>query len=291
MTYTSIHRRGDPGYNPDAARLAGKYVGRWKAVVKDNADPDKAGRLKLFIPALFGPDDTETTWTDWASPGEGYAPSGADDGSMVVPEIGALVWVTFEQGIADFPVWHGSFSAENKSGPKLAKGENDELGGIARAVKGVSVPASQAGASVYPYNRMLKLKNGTIVELDETSDNQRIRVRHPSGTFFEMTDPGDFVKQVLGDLLIWAGSNMKFGVVGDFVVATGGHLKLGASTASNRVLINNTISDFNGHGHEYFPGPSGLTKTSGPVSGSAPGATGPVIWTDADNTSESVRTD
>lgn len=292
MTSTSVHRRGDLGHNPDAARGAGRYFGDWKAIVKDNADPEKRGRLKLFIPSLFGPDDTESTWTDWASPKVGYPGSANDDGSLCIPEIGALVWVTFEQGIADFPLWSGGYYVPtDKKGPKLARGESDNLGGTARSLKGVSVPASMAGQSTYPQNRMLKLKNGTIVELDETTGRQRIRVRHPSGTFFEMTDPGDFVKQVIGDLLIWAGGKMNVGVAGDFVLATGGLLKLGATTATNRVLLNNTIADFNLHGHEYLPGPGVLTKTSGPVSGSPAGATGPIIWTDAANTSASVRTD
>lgn len=69
--------------------------GVYRAVVADSRDPDGLGRLKVRIPALTG-----AATSEWIYPviGAGY---------VVVPKAGEQVWVLFEAGDVENPVWLG----------------------------------------------------------------------------------------------------------------------------------------------------------------------------------------
>jgi hypothetical protein len=75
-----------------------RFYGLYRGVVVDNRDPSRYLRLRARIPAVFG-DDRDSPW---AAP---CAPPGHTD----VPEIGARVWVAFEGGDPDNPIWVGVF--------------------------------------------------------------------------------------------------------------------------------------------------------------------------------------
>jgi hypothetical protein len=82
----------------------GKYYSRYRGFVFDNDDPENLGRLKLIIPAVTGPDYHGT----WAFPVG--VPSGKGWGQQVIPNKGDVVWVEFEGGCPELPLWsHGHF--------------------------------------------------------------------------------------------------------------------------------------------------------------------------------------
>lgn len=74
----------------------------YRAIVRDNRDPSKAGRLKVAIPQLTG-----STPTDWIWPL-------VTSGYLVLPKAGEQVWVGFEAGDQENPVWLGK-TAETKA--------------------------------------------------------------------------------------------------------------------------------------------------------------------------------
>ena len=80
-----------------AAPLWGKYRG----VVSLNLDPERRGRLRAKVKALG---DLEVSWALPATP---YAGDGV--GLYLVPPVGAHVWIEFEGGDVDYPVWSGCF--------------------------------------------------------------------------------------------------------------------------------------------------------------------------------------
>lgn len=83
----------------------GRYYSVYRAWVFNNEDPENLHRLQLIIPQISGNDYYEY----WAFP-KGV-PSAANFGSQVIPPKGALVWVEFEGGEPEIPVWsHGHFS-------------------------------------------------------------------------------------------------------------------------------------------------------------------------------------
>jgi hypothetical protein len=76
-----------------------KYYSLYRAIVTDNNDPDQLGRLQLQIPQIYG----EQVHDYWAW-GAGM-PAGSQIGYFSVPNVGDMVWVMFECGDAEFPVW------------------------------------------------------------------------------------------------------------------------------------------------------------------------------------------
>lgn len=74
----------------------------YRAIVRDNRDPRKSGRLKVSIPQLTG--STPTDWI-WPLVAAGY---------LVLPKAGEQVWVGFEAGDTENPVWLGK-TAETKT--------------------------------------------------------------------------------------------------------------------------------------------------------------------------------
>lgn len=79
------------------------YPGLYRATVTLNVDPEMRGRLMLTVPDVlsFVP-------STWAEPCTALAgPTGPPMGVYMVPPIGAGVWVMFEQGNVNQPVWIG----------------------------------------------------------------------------------------------------------------------------------------------------------------------------------------
>lgn len=81
-----------------------RHYGKYRGVVVDNRDPRKTGRLRLRVPNALGPDVV----TGWATACIPYG--GADQqGCLFIPPIGAGVWVEFEGGDREFPIWSGAY--------------------------------------------------------------------------------------------------------------------------------------------------------------------------------------
>ena len=85
-------------------RTERRWDAKYRGIVVDNADPDKLGRLRLKVASVTG-EDVETDWADACVPYGGSA----DQGMLFIPEIGSGVWVEYEEGFADRPVWVGTF--------------------------------------------------------------------------------------------------------------------------------------------------------------------------------------
>lgn len=78
------------------SELFGIYLG----VVTDHKDPEKRGRVKVRVPTVF-PNDAEHPV--WALPrGVSW---GKGHGTLIVPQKGAQVLVTFLEGNPDLPLW------------------------------------------------------------------------------------------------------------------------------------------------------------------------------------------
>jgi len=87
----------------------GKYYSSYRGVVADNNDPDSICRLKLIVPEVTGNDPY-----DYWAPAKGVY-SGKDRGMQIIPDIGDIVWVEFEHGDPEHPIWmHGHFGVREK---------------------------------------------------------------------------------------------------------------------------------------------------------------------------------
>lgn len=79
-----------------------RFYGKFRGVVTDNRDPLMLGRIRATVPAVFGDEES-----GWALPCSPYAGKGV--GFFFVPPVGANVWMEFEEGNTDYPIWTGCF--------------------------------------------------------------------------------------------------------------------------------------------------------------------------------------
>jgi len=85
----------------------GLYYSSYRGIVNSNEDPKQAGRIQLIIPQIGG----DTPYNYWAFPKGVF--SGKDYGTHILPQKGDVVWVEFEQGNPEVPIWmHGHFAAK-----------------------------------------------------------------------------------------------------------------------------------------------------------------------------------
>ena len=79
-----------------------QFFGKYRGKVANNLDPMKLGRVQVEVPAVLG-----MGRTSWAMPCVPYA--GMQVGFFAMPTIGTNVWVEFEGGDPDYPIWSGCF--------------------------------------------------------------------------------------------------------------------------------------------------------------------------------------
>jgi hypothetical protein len=90
-----------------------KFYGKYRGTVVNNVDPEQRGRIMALVPDVLG-----ITPSSWAMPCVPMA--GKEQGFFMVPQIGAGVWIEFEQGDPDYPIWVGGFWGIAAEVPKLA---------------------------------------------------------------------------------------------------------------------------------------------------------------------------
>jgi hypothetical protein len=76
-----------------------KYLGKYRGMVTQNVDPERRGRLQVSV------SDVSIIPGTWAMPCVPIA--GPQMGMFVIPPVNAGVWVEFEQGDSNYPIWVG----------------------------------------------------------------------------------------------------------------------------------------------------------------------------------------
>lgn len=91
-----------------------KFYGKYKGKVTDNDDKQNLGRIRATVPDVLGQEPCT-----WALPALPYAAKNV--GLFLVPPKDALVWIEFEQGDRQHPIWSGCFwDTSNNDVPKDA---------------------------------------------------------------------------------------------------------------------------------------------------------------------------
>lgn len=80
--------------------MSDKFYGKYRGTVTDIQDPLMTGRVRAKVPDVMG--DLES---GWAMPCAPFGGSGL--GFFALPTVGAGVWIEFEHGDPDYPVWTG----------------------------------------------------------------------------------------------------------------------------------------------------------------------------------------
>lgn len=88
--------------------LSQLFLGKYRGTISDNKDPLNLGRIRAYVPNVFG--DRQT---GWAMPCIPYA--GDKSGFFFIPSVGANVWIEFENGDLDYPIWVGCFWGDGQT--------------------------------------------------------------------------------------------------------------------------------------------------------------------------------
>lgn len=79
-----------------------QYFGKYRGKVEKNIDPQQQGRIMVSVAAVTG-----SGTLNWAMPSLPFAGRGV--GFWAIPPVGANVWVEYEGGDPDHPIWSGCF--------------------------------------------------------------------------------------------------------------------------------------------------------------------------------------
>ena len=90
------------------------YFGKYRGTVLNNIDPMKMGRIQVRVPDVLG--DLPSSWALPCVP-----VAGLQMGAYAIPPMNAGVWVEFEQGNLDYPIWTGCWWGSAAEVPALTQ--------------------------------------------------------------------------------------------------------------------------------------------------------------------------
>lgn len=156
-----------------------KFLGKFRATVLNNVDPETRGRLMLNIPDVLGV--VPSTWAEPCTPLAG--PTGPPMGVYMVPPIGAGIWVEFEHGDPDYPIWVGCRWGGPSDIPPLA----------------------HAGLPVSPNIVMQTAGQNSFVISDLPGPTGGLMLKSAAGASIIVNDTGIYIQNGKGASLIMTG--------------------------------------------------------------------------------------
>lgn len=194
-------------FNPliDKEKGTERFDGFYRGVVRDVSDTTESGRIRIQIYPMFESVDEDVL--PWAIPADSTFGGSANIGNIAVPIVGSHVFCFFENGDHRFPVYFASApSIENGSPdvPTLSRKDDGTVAaidsarstGVSTAFGGSWDEPKSAYATTYPKNKVFRSEKGIIIEIDDTDDNVRFHIYHPTGTRIEVDNTGNVVEHV-----------------------------------------------------------------------------------------------
>jgi uncharacterized protein involved in type VI secretion and phage assembly len=154
-----------------------KYFGKFRGMVINNVDPMQMGRLMVQVPDISG-----LIPSTWAMPC--FAVTGKQMGTWWLPQIGAGVWVEFEQGDPDYPIWSGCWFGSAAEVPALALAAPPAVPNFVIQTQGQNtimvsdLPGPTGGI-------LLKTLTGAMISISDTG----ITISNGKGAIITMTGP------------------------------------------------------------------------------------------------------
>jgi len=141
-----------------AQKVENRFYGKYRGFVVDNADPEHLGRLKLKVPSVLGSEVV----TGWAMP---CVPFGGDanQGFLFIPEVDSGVWVEFEEGDLEFPIWVGTFWSKPGGESELPKPNYPD-------------GEEQDNVQDPPTRKILKTKKGHTIQFEDAEGEEMVMI-------------------------------------------------------------------------------------------------------------------
>lgn len=220
------------------------YHGMYRGVVVNNTDdPLDSGRVTIRVFSIYdGVEDEHLPWAQFADP---FMGGGSDSGGFWIPDVGDHVWVFFEAGDYMLPVYFAGAPAR----PHM--------------------PAEKANG--YPKNRIFKSKAGHLVEISDEAGNERIHVKHSTGTETEIDKDGNVsqivvsnvTQEVTGNVTQTVGGNVIQTISGDFTQNVTGNVSQSVDGNVNSTVQGNMTASVTGTSNVTGTGTVNVTAPAG----------------------------
>ena len=159
--------------------MSDKHYGKYRGMVLNNVDPMQIGRLLVQVPDVAG-----LIPSTWAMPC--FPVTGKQMGMWSIPQIGTGVWVEYEQGDADYPIWTGCYYGTVAEVPALALAGN---------------PAS-------PSIVLQTTMQNSMVISDLPGPTGGIMLKSATGATIIVNDTGIYIQNGKGASLVMAGPSV-----------------------------------------------------------------------------------
>ena len=126
-----------------------QFFGKHRGLVVDVNDPLMLGRIRAQVPSVLG-----DVVSGWALPCAPFTGDGV--GLHAIPPVGAGVWIEFEGGDPDYPIWTGGWWGDGQ------------------------LPTEETGKPTRPPQKVLRSEQGLVVTLDD--DDSTLTVSDGNGT-------------------------------------------------------------------------------------------------------------
>ena len=175
MDLCSVCKEGD--------LMSQKYYGKYRGKVYNTNDPNKCGRIRCYVPSVFG----DNQLSGWCTP---CIPCAYDKGGdFFLPRVNDTVWIEFEEGNPNLPIWTGNWFSENKTplGSKYTDTRVISWGNTKITLNGSSISINQ---------------NGNILTLNAQDINFLSRIKSKDLAFLALN--ANNIKNLLGNYRYWS---------------------------------------------------------------------------------------
>ena len=153
-----------------------ELYGKYRGTVVNNIDPLQTARIQVMVPDVAG-----FVPGTWAMPCLPMA--GINSGVFTVPMIGSGVWIEFERGDPDYPVWTGGYWGSAAETPVLSH----------------AVPPGISGITI-----QTALKNGLVIS-DLPGPTGGILIQTTTGAMISVSDVGIIISNGKGAIINMTG--------------------------------------------------------------------------------------
>ena len=157
----------------------GSFFGKYRGTVINNVDPMQMGRIQAMVPDVAG-----VVPSTWAMPCLPMA--GINTGVFTVPMIGSGVWIEFERGNPDYPIWVGGYWGSAAEVPVMAH----------------TVPPGVTGITI-----QTPLKNGIVIS-DVPGPTGGILIQTTTGAMISVSDVGIVISNGKGAVINMTGPSV-----------------------------------------------------------------------------------
>jgi uncharacterized protein involved in type VI secretion and phage assembly len=140
-----------------------RFYGKYRGTVVNTVDPLQIARLQAIVPDVLG-----SSPSSWAMPSVPFA--GRGSGIVALPPVGAGVWIEFEQGDPDYPIWSGCWWGASAELPTVVQASPPGIGQLALVTPGgqslviSDLPGPTGGITLHtPAGARISVTGTTIV--------------------------------------------------------------------------------------------------------------------------------